>query len=279
MQITTNHRKQITAWFCIIFYVLMIFKWIDGMFLYQLQPILYNIRFDLITWNLMHTGLHQLLLANRSVFIIFDILFYSLPLIYLFAFRAKPGAATIAAGIMLIVNWIYIQCYTLFPTNSIESYNAWLLFPVLFMTTNIKNFYFLLHGLRYFFLFFFASAGIWKLVQYGAFNPEQMSGVLLFQHKEFLTSSPGTSYSNFIYWLISHPTISYLLYLCGAIIEIAFLIGFLTKKHDRWLTAVFLTFLCFNVLIMRIHYWEMTPFLLVLFYSKYSFPDERRYFS
>ncbi|HEX8332758.1 MAG TPA: hypothetical protein VF622_09045, partial [Segetibacter sp.] len=245
------------------------------MSLYQTQPFTFNLRFDLITWNLMQTGLHQWLLVNQFAFILFDIVFYSMPLIYWFASRVNSKARTVVAGIMLIVNWIYIQCYTLYPTYSIESYTVWLLFPLLFITPNLRSFYFLLHGLRYFFLFFFASAGIWKLVQYGAFNTEQMSGVLLFQHKEFLTSSPGTWYSSFIYWLINHSLFSYLLYLAGTIIELAFIVGFFTRKYDRWLIGGFLLFLCFNVIIMRIHYWEMTPFLLTLIFSKYALPDAR----
>jgi hypothetical protein len=225
----------------------------------------------------MQTGLHQWLLGNPTAFLLFDVVFYSMPLIYLFASKFNYKAGSIVAIIMLIVNWIYIQCYTLYPTNSIESYTAWLLFPLLFITTNLKSFYFLLHGLRYFFLFFFASAGIWKLVQYGAFNTEQMSGVLLYQHKEYLTSSPGVWHSSFIYWLINNPFVGYFLYLLGTLIELVFLIGFFTRKYDRWLIICFILFLFFDVLIMRIHYWETLPFLLTLVYSKYTLPEERRY--
>jgi hypothetical protein len=134
----------------------------------------------------------------------------------------------------------------------------------------------MMHGLRYFFLFFFASAGIWKLVQHGAFNSEQMSGILLYQHKEFLTSSPEKWYSYFIYWLINNQGTSYFLYLAGTVIELLFIFGFFTKKFDKWLIGGFLLFLCFNAVIMRIHYWEMTPFLLTLLFSRFSLPDERR---
>jgi hypothetical protein len=275
MQLNSEHKRKFIGWFCIFFYVLAIFKWLNGMFLYQINPFIFNLRFDLVTWNLMQTGMHQWLLSNPFAFTVLDIFFYSMPLLYWFASKAKAG--TIVAVVLLIVNWIYVQCYTLYPTNSIESYTAWLLFPLLFVATGLISFYFFLHGLRYFFLFFFASAGIWKLVQFGAFNTEQMSGVLLFQHKEFLTSSPGTWYSSFIYWLINHSTVSYLLYLAGTLVELLFINGFFTRKYDRWLIGSFLLFLCFNALIMRIHYWEMTPFLLTFVYSKYTFPDERRY--
>lgn len=274
MTLNPRHRRQVINWFCVLFYVLMIFKWMNGLFLYQVQPFIFNLRFDLVTWTLMQTGIHQWLLENSVRWIVFDIIFYSMPLFFWLLSKRNEKAGSVVAIFMLVVNWTYIQCYTLYPTNSIESYTAWLLFPILFITTNLRSFYFILHGLRYFFLFFFASAGIWKLVQGGVFNAEQMGGVLLFQHKEFLTSSPTSWYREFVYWLISNSTISYLLYLLGTIIELIFITGFFTRRLDKWLVAGFLLFLTFNVLVMRIHYWEMTPFLLTLLFSKYSLPNE-----
>jgi hypothetical protein len=136
------------------------------------------------------------------------------------------------------------------------------------MALNVKTFYFLLHGLRYFFLFFFSSAGIWKIVQQGIFNIEQMSGVLLYQHKEYLTSSSNW-YSTAVLWLINHSSISYLLYFAAFLVELSFIIGFFTKKFDLFLAAAFLLFLLMDILLMRINYAEVSPFLLTLIYSRY----------
>ena len=219
----------------------------------------------------MQTGLHQWLLNNYKGWLIFDIAFYTMPLFLLLSLSKsnKAISAIIAIG-MLIVNWIYIQIYSLYPSASIESFCAWLLFPALFITTSLTNFYYLLHALRYFFLFFFTSAAFWKFVQLGVFNPRQMSGVLLFQHKEYLASSPGFWYANFIYWLIRHHTISYLLYLTATLCELTFAIGFFTKKADNFLIIIFILFLTADSFIMRISYWEMIPFILTLLFSKYS---------
>ncbi|HEX8462232.1 MAG TPA: hypothetical protein VF623_12415, partial [Segetibacter sp.] len=180
--------------------------------------------------------------------------------------------ARITALTMLIINFTYIQCYTLYPTNSIEGYIAWLLFPVLFIVIRLSDFYYILHALRYFFLFFFASAGIWKFVQGGIFNVDQMSGILLYQHKEYLISSPDNWYSSFIYWLVKHSTISFLLYAGATVLELSFFIGFFTIKKDHLLAAAFILFLMLDVLFMRISYFEITPFLLTLLYSKYTPP-------
>jgi hypothetical protein len=127
----------------------------------------------------------------------------------------------------------------------------------------------MLHALRYFLLFFFTSAAVWKFVQGGIFSIEQMSGILLFQHKEYLTSSPHSWYASFIYWLIKHTYISYSLYFAATILELSFAIGFFTKRYDRFLTGASILFLLADVFFMRIPYWDVAPFLLTLIFSKY----------
>lgn len=270
MQLTPAYRSDIVKGYCILFYVLMLHKLWNGFTLFQLQPSFFNTRFDVFTWLIMKTGIHQWLLNNPVGWIIFDVAFYCMPLVYWFLFyKKKPRLAMGVAIVMLCINWLYIQCYTLYPTNSIESYTAWLLFPFLFMTINLQSFYFVFQALRYFFLFFFASAGIWKILQGSVLNEEQMSGILLLQHKEYLIDAHNF-YSFCIYWLIEHRIVSYCLFLFATILEISFVIGFFTRKYDRILILLFILFLLADVLCMRIPYWEVTPFLLTLQYSRHN---------
>ena len=276
MSINQQHRKNIIALYCIIFYALMIFKWWGGLFLYQLSPIIYQTRFDFFTWQLMQTGLHTWLMHHEGGRYLMDGLFYSMPFLYWLTHRTNQARATVVAIIMLVVNWVYIQCYTLYPTSSIESFIGWLLFPLLFITISLRSFYFMLQGLRYFFLFLFASAGLWKLVQQGAFNVQQMSGVLLYQHKEFLTSSPNYWLTHFFYWIINHPMVGYIMYLLGTLLELMFITGFFTRKFDRILLYAFILFLILDFFLMRIYYWELSPFIITLLYSRYKRPTVLR---
>lgn len=266
MQLSALHRKNLVRGYCLLFYLLMLYKIWNGFLLVQLKPSIFNLRYDLFSWILMNTGIHQWLINNEMGWILFDVIFYALPLIYWMAHHKSIRIASWIAFIMLPVNYIYVSCYTLYPANSIESFIPWLFFPVLLITTSLRGFYFVLHGLRYFFLFFFASAGIWKILQGAVFNTEQMSGVLLFQHKELLTGSVNWA-AQFINWLIQHPLVGYCLYLFATILELTFFVGFFTKKYDRYLIGAFLLFLIADVLVMRIPYWEVTPFLLTLIYS------------
>jgi len=245
----------------------MIYKWLNGMFLYQMQPFLFLNRMDVFTWVFMQTHLHQWLLNNRPGEILMDALFYAMPLIYFIIYKWKIKFSTAVCLLMLAINWCYAECYTLYPTNSIEGHIAWLLFPVIFLADNEKTFRLLFEALRYFFLFYFFSAGIWKIVQGGLFNIQQMSGVLLFQHKEMLINSPEYWQSKLIRYLIDHYIFSYILYLLSALIELSFITGFFTKKYDRLLAAVFILFLIMDYFIMRIPYFEVLPFLITLLYT------------
>lgn len=275
MQIKDTYRSKIIAWYCIIFYLLMIYKWANGMFLYQLQPYFFYIRPDLITWLFMQTGLHKWLLNNYYGCVLFDVAFYVTPLLFFCVYRNMKKFTSVAAIFMLCINWIYVQCYTLYPSNSIEGHVAWLLFPIIFIPKKEETFLLLFEGLRYFFLFLFGSAGIWKIAQYGLFHTDEMSGVLLYQHKELLTNSADYWYSNVIMYLINHPLLSYLLYLSSALLEFFFIVGFFTKRYDKYLLAAFVMFLLMNHLIMRIPYYEVAPFILTLLFKQATKPVEK----
>jgi hypothetical protein len=259
-----NRRYTITALYCIIFYGLLLYKWLNGMLLYQLQPAFFYARQDVFTWIFMQTGLHRWLLNNAGGCLLFDALFYTAPAIYFLHYRYKKGTAYISAMYMLAVNWAYVQCYTLYPSNSIEGHTAWLLFPLVFMPRKDETFYTLLNGLRYFFIYFFVSAGLWKLRQGGIFYHLQMSGVLLYQHSQLLTNSPGYWQARFISWLIQNPWPAYLLYLLTTLLELFFTVGFFTKRFNKLLAALFIIFLIMDNLVMRIPYYEVLPLLLTL---------------
>jgi hypothetical protein len=211
----------------------------------------------------MRTGIHQWLLNNNTGCVLFDGLFYSAPLLLLATLHSRKINIPVVIY-MLTVNWVYVQCYTLYPTNSIEGHVAWLLFPMIFFFTNEKTFLLLFHGLRYFFLFIMVSAGLWKFVQGGIFHIDQMSGVLLYQHQELLTNSPGFWQTNLIWYLVQHREISYLLYAAACLVEISFIIGFFTKKYDRYLAIAFFIFLLMDYIVMRIAYFEWLPFIITL---------------
>jgi hypothetical protein len=269
---TPAKRLLFIQYFLLLFYTLAFYRWLNGMLLYQMQPQIFNTRYDITTWIFMLPGIHRWALGNPVAWTIFDIFFYCIPIIWFAIWRKNERAGQLAGIAMLVINWMYVQYYCLYPTSSIEMHLSWLLLPILFSTRKLKSFYFILHGLRYFFLFFFASAAIWKFRQGGFFNLEQMSGVLLLQHKEFLVTAPNNWYTHFIYWLIQHQTLGYLLYAAATLLELIFVVGFFTKKFDKWLFAGFILFLIMDMLVMRIPYFDLLPLAFTLLFSGYKEP-------
>ena len=267
---------RIIRQYCLIFYALMIFKWLNGMFLYQLQPFFFYTTLDFTTWLVMLTNLHKWLLQDSWRLFLADAIFYMLPLMYYLVCIKKLRLTFVTAFIMLVVNYCYVTIYCSYPSNSLHGHIAWLFFPLLFMCQSLKTFWFIFNGLRYYFLYFFFSAGIWKLTQQGFFYMETMSGILQMQHKSLLTDSGNESVRADVYnWLITHPVISSLFYRAATLAELLFGVGFFTKKFDKLLAFTFLLFLIFNAMIMRIDYWEVSPFLVTLIYSRLLFPGDK----
>jgi len=273
MPITELHRNRFILAFVGIFYLLAIYKLLHGLWLFQVEPFYFLNRFDGTTWLLMQTGVHQWIINHPYSWLMMDLLFYGFPLLWWLVQRKHRLAGAVLAVVWLGINWIYLQCYTLYPTNSIESYTAWLLMPLLFCAIRLRSFYYLLHAGRYFFLFFFASAATWKFRQAGVFNIDQMSGVLLMQHKEYLVSAPDSWFSQLVYYIIQHPAIGYFLYLAATVLELVFVIGFFTRKYDKWLIVGFILFLIMDHLLMRIPYYETLPWVLTLLFSSYKEPE------
>jgi hypothetical protein len=266
-------RSRVVKAYLLLFYALAVYRWVNGLWMYQLQPFLFKTRQDIFTWVFMQTRLH-LWLAGPSAYgrwIFFDLLFYSAPLVYYLVFRRWASDSTrwgIAGAIyLLLVQWTYIQCYTLFGTPSIEGLVGYMLLPIAFLSSRESTFDLLWEGLRYFFLFFFASAGCWKLVQGGIYHLDQMSAILQNQHLERLTAVSGPSgdwYGQVIRWLVNHPLVSYGLYGCVTLAELSFLVGFFTRKWDKWLGLIFVLFLLLDKWVMGIDYMDMLVLALTL---------------
>lgn len=245
----------------------MAFKLLNGMLLFQLQPVFIYVRPDISSWIFMQTGFPQWVLTHRAAWLLADLIFYSLPFLYLLVLLFRQKHALTVAVLMLFLNWIYIEIYALYPIVLIHWHTAWLFFPIVFLSSKLKTFSLLFEGLRYFFIFLFFSAGVWKIAMGGVFCPEQMSGVLLEQHVAQLANSPQYWQSRFYLWLIDHSVISQLVYIAACVLQLSFVVGFFTKRYDRWLVAAFLLFLVCDYLVMRIPYFEIAPLMLTLLFK------------
>ena len=265
-------RKKVIVFYTFVFYALSIFKFWQGLWLFQAQPFVFKTRFDGTSWYFMQTGLHQWLIVHPQYYWIPDALFYSIPLVYFIVYTSKPSWLTVTGVLMLIINWMYVQLYVLYPTNSIEAHVGWLLFPIVLMIKDLQSFWLMLSGMRYYILFFFGSAGLWKLYGGGVFHLDQMSNVLLLQHKDLLVTSANHLYTQWIKMLITHPNLSWSLYASATILELSFIGGFFTKRFDKLLCIFALLFIIMDKVVMNMYYIEILPLIIPLLFSMYKEP-------
>ncbi|MBX3239941.1 MAG: hypothetical protein KIT80_21840 [Chitinophagaceae bacterium] len=263
-------RQQTRVIYLYLLITILLFfdRWLNGMLLTQLQPSFFVNQMNVTMWGQMLTGIHEVFINNPNACKWADALLLLLPLVYTALHLKNKVSLKLATGLgILIFNFVYVQCYVVYPSNSIEGHIGWLIFPVVLLCHNPVKFSLALRFIRYALLYFFVSAGLWKIRNAGLFYPDQMSATILYQHTALLVTAPDSFLSSAYYWLAGHSVISYLLYLAATLLELAFVIGFFTVKADKILLLLFFVFMITDILVMRIKYWEISYLIIPLFFS------------
>lgn len=261
-----SKHKQNTfiCFYCLMFYAVMLYKWLNGLLLYQLDPAFIYTRQDLTSWFMMQSGLPNFFIDNTIACVIADLVFLLLPALLLFLNTRHSKAFIFTGYVMLLYNFFYVQILTLYPSYSIEVLTGWILFPCLFIAGNERINSIIIHALRYMICYIMLSAAIWKLAQGGIFYEKQMSNILIQQHADILVQQSKNSWSDIYNWLIGHPAFAQAIYIAAAFMEAFFAIGFITHRYDKVLRYCLVIFIAADFLLMRIAYFDYLIFLLVL---------------
>jgi hypothetical protein len=263
MNYTRDNKILLTVYF-LFYYAVFLFFYLDDRLLSQYQPILFNYNRDLTELALIATGLPRWFISHPIALTVADGLAFLLPAALLFVAIRRGRYATALGGAFVGFLALYFLLADIFWQVHHEPFILYLLLAFAFVTNREDRFYKLLEACRYYFLYIFVSAAIWKIARGAVFNGREMSRILLLHHSDLLTSHsdlPGEPCSLFscrVYtWLINHPYCSYWLYLGGVLLEASFIIGFFTRRWDRLLIVLALVFVIGDLLVMRIPYWTV----------------------
>jgi hypothetical protein len=269
MYLNNKHKKQFVFFYLGCFLLNFCWLFYNHLLLAQKQPLFFINYLDVTRNIFMLTGLHKLIVSSQAVCVLLDLLYLLLPcfLTYLVYFE-KRGNKFLAIATS-IYTLFYAVFFTLFSYIHIDYFIACVFIPLLFFAKSDEGFYYGLHSLRTIFIIIFLSAGLWKLSRGGVFNMEEMSGILVQQHKQYLWNNPNTILSSIYYFLIENKVASYTLYLLAEIAELVFAIGLFTKKYDHQLAVIFILFLIMDLLLMQISYFNWFVFVGLFYFSKY----------
>ncbi len=270
MFLSSTHRKQFAVFYFICLTIYYGWYYYHGLLLHQLGPVFFHNRLDLTANMIGLTNLPNVVIDHRSLQVLFDGLFFLLPLLLCVSCVKGYRWQYFLAIVTAVFNLVYAVLLSSMSPSSIEGFTGWIMLPIVLIFRKEESFYYALQSMRYFFLLIFFSSALWKIRAGGIFNTEQMSAVLLEQHAAYLVAAPGDWFSRFISYLVVHKQLSYTIYLIATLCEFVFLVGFFTRKYDRLLMIVFLVFVTTDYFLMRINYFSWTAFLGCLWFSRYE---------
>ena len=272
MFLTNTHRKQFAVFYFIIFALGFFWLFFNDTLLHQLRPVFFLNRLDVSVNFLLLTNLHKAIINSPGLQTAFDLIYILLTILLCITVYINNKWQYWLAIAVIVFNFIYAILLSILSPYSIEGFVGWLLLPLLFAFKSDKAFYYLLNLMRYFFILVFFSAALWKIRTGAIFNMEEMSGILARQHIAYITASPEDWFSKLVTYLVTNWRLSYFLYLGATLIEFIFCIGFFTKRYDNLLIIIFIVFLLFDFLLMKINYFSWVTFLGCFWYGRFAEP-------
>ncbi len=216
------HKKKIVACYFISYYLCILFLAYNHMLLWQYRPIFFTYSRDLPELFIIATGLPKFMISHPWAFLVSDILLFAVPLMLLIYFF-KKGKFSPPIGILFtLYTGLYFLIANIFLQYHEEPYLVYFVFSFLFIVNREDKFYSILSLCRFYFLYIFFSAAIWKIFRGAVFNLPEMSNILIFQHNDVLNTDCHSFFCRVCYYLIDHPAVSYLFYAAGVLLEVFF---------------------------------------------------------
>ena len=138
----------------------------------------------------------------------------------------------------IILYFVYFITFNTFGAHHTNHKIGFLVIAIPFAVADYKSFNFLWQGLRYFLLFAYADAFLWKFFRLAWLHADQGLLILKKNVAAYLYFEPNTLQADFYRWLLQHPAWVNGAYIAGMIMEGIFIIGFFTRKFDRYLFAL-----------------------------------------
>ena len=203
-------------------------------------------------------GIPQFITSHSVLSSVFDISLLVFTVGFLLSKRR------IFAVLFSLVAFNYFMTYNMVTGHHYHGLVGLLVISVPFWFRSEQRFNFSWEAVRYYFLYIFSSAGLWKVLRGSAFYHDQLSNILKSQQINLLLQNPNNYKAHLAQYLISHTNVSHIVLLVNVALQLSFAIGFFTKKFDRVLFALAITFVVANFMVMGILSMELLILNLTL---------------
>lgn len=197
------------------------------------------------------SGIVQIISGSTIYSILADISLLIVPLLLMLSFQRA------LAIFFSIITLIYFFSFNIITGHHYHGLVGLLVISVPFWFKNEIKFRLAWEGARYYLLYIFASAALWKISRGSVFHPEQLSAILSSQQLDYLLQNSGTLKARALSYLIAHPSFSHYLLLLNTMLQLSFVVGFFTKRFDFVLVILAVAFTLFNYVVMGIWSFEL----------------------
>ena len=225
---TPWERKRIARVVFAVTLASLVWSFFSNTLLHQLQqPVIKYPYVDLTYWVMHFLQLPEIITGNFWLACIFDLaLFTFCILCYLYPEKRW------CIWSFITLYFIYFITFNTFGAHHTNHKIGFLLIAIPFTVSNYKSFNFLWQGLRYFLLFAYTDAFLWKLFRLSWLHPDQGMLIMKKNQAAFLYFEPTSMLAAVYRWLLLHPALVNGAFIAGTIIEGLFIVGFFTRKYD-----------------------------------------------
>lgn len=197
------------------------------------SPVLIFPYVDVTYWIFHLLKIPEFITGNNTVSWCFDISLFTFCILS-FLFPARRLFVTL----FFILYFIYFIIFNTYGNHHTHSKIGILLMPLPFMFPANRKFDYLWEAMRYFALFVYANAFLWKICRQVFFDSDH--GLLIIQknYAGYLYNHPGTTVALFYTWFLQHPLLIQWLFNIGIVLEGLFIAGFFTKRFDKFLFII-----------------------------------------
>jgi hypothetical protein len=251
-------------------FIILVYFFFNNSLLSQLQqPVLIAPGSDNSFWLLHILNIPQFLLHHYWAALVFDIVLTCSCIICIIITQQR-----LFCWITVIAVWILFIAYSS-AAGKPYAQIGYLLAPIPFIVLSNQKFDMLWNLFRYWVCFLYFTAGVYK-IYYGGFGyNHNMSNILLQDNAEwFAFNREGLSY-NMIHYLVENHGISQWFYRIATFFDLALVIGFFTKRFDKWLLTGLLFFHIGNFFLLHISFVEQSLiFAAFLPWQKWAGPNQ-----
>lgn len=241
---------------------LLMYRWYAGRILMDiaLSPVI-EPEVDNTFWLMLASGIPEIIIQNPTLCIITDVTVFALACLgYLRTDRVK-------------VTWLFLVLFFI-QTITLEAYSSSHSKTVVCIFITLLPFGFrgqywvrLWEFARYYLAFVMVNSAISKIIYGGLFTPDQMTNILISQHTDLFVLAPESIYTRLINFLITTPAATNMLYFIAFFSQFIFLTAFFTKKYDKILAVILVSFIIGTYFTMRIYNMDLLLMILPLWFS------------